>query len=164
MNNSFEPAMRAVLDWEGGHVDDPEDPGGETRFGISKAAHPKVNISKLTKDKARKIYRRDYWDVCGCNDLPSGLDVIVFDTAVNCGTDRAVRWLQQAVGAKVDGIMGPKTKTAATKADPRGALREIVALRGQHYGSLETFERYGLGWMRRLTDMHQRALHLIKTA
>jgi len=164
MNNSFEPAMRAILEWEGDYVNDPEDPGGETKYGISKRAHPKVNIEKLTKDKARKIYRRDYWDACGCDDLPSGLDVIVFDTAVNCGVKSAIRWLQQAVGAKVDGIMGPKTKTAAKAADPRDALREIVALRGQHYGALETFERYGLGWMRRLVDMHQRALNLIKTA
>lgn len=164
MNNSFEPAMRAVLGWEGDYSNHPDDPGGKTKYGISKKAYPKIDLRKLTKDEARKIYRRDYWDACGCNDLPSGLDVIVFDSAVNCGVLNAVHWLQQATGTKVDGIVGPKTKAAAKAADPRGALREIVALRGQHYGSLETFEQYGLGWMRRLADMHQRALNLIKEA
>ncbi len=165
MNNSFEPAMRAVLEWEGGYVDNPDDPGGKTKYGISKKAHPDVDMRKLTKDKARKIYRADYWTPAGCDELPAGLDLIVFDAAVNCRVDRAIRFLQHGVGTKVDGIWGPNTRNAAQTADPKQALREIVARRGEYYGSLtDLFEDFGLGWMRRLSDMHQRALELIKTA
>ena len=160
MKNNFESALQSVLKWEGGYVDNPDDPGGETKFGISKRAYPDLDISSLTKEKAAKIYRRDYWEACGCDELPSGLDLMVFDCAVNQGPDFAVRTLQRAVGASVDGIVGPETLEAANSTDFNSKLCEYVAQRGEHYGSLPTFEEFGLGWMRRLADMQERAVML----
>jgi len=162
MNNSFEPAIQALLDWEGGYVDNPDDPGGKTKYGISKKAYPKLNIDKLTKDKARKIYRRDYWTPAGCDELPAGLDLLVFDTAVNCGTDRAVMMLQEVVRAKQDGIWGPKTRAAVERADIWQTIWELVARRAIYYTDLSVWDDFGLGWMRRLSEMHQQALKLIK--
>ena len=161
MKESFDKAMEATFAWEGGYVDNPNDPGGATKYGISKRAHPEVNISKLTKKKAREIYHQDYWQPCGCEELPAGLDLLVFDCAVNQGPGFAVRTLQQSVGAAEDGIFGPRTQAAAESADPHEAIREYVARRGVRYGRLDTFSRFGLGWMRRLADIHQRAASLV---
>ena len=162
MQGSFEPSIRAVLEWEGGHVDNPDDPGGETKFGISQRAYPKVNISKLTKDKARKIYQRDYWKPAGCDEMPSGVDLIVFDGAVNCGVRSSVRFLQESVGSNPDGIWGPKTKAAVERKDPRTVIWEYVARRAIYYTDLSVWNDFGLGWMRRLSEMHQQALKLVK--
>ena len=161
MKESFDSAMEAILAWEGGYVNDPNDPGGATKYGISKRAHPDVDISKLSKKQARKIYQRDYWEPCGCEELPAGLDLLVFDCAVNQGPGFAVRTLQQSVGAAEDGIFGPRTREAAESKDSREAIRELVARRGVRYGRLANFSRYGLGWMRRLADIHQRACNLV---
>ena len=160
MKETFEHALQNILKWEGGYVDNPDDPGGETKYGISKSAYPDLEISSLTEEQAAEIYRRDYWDVCGCDDLPAGIDLIVFDCAVNQGPDFAVRTLQRAVGSAVDGLVGPKTLLAAKSADFHSALCEYVAQRGKHYGNLSTFEQFGLGWMRRLADMQERAVLL----
>jgi lysozyme family protein len=162
MNNSFEPAFRALLDWEGGYVDHPDDPGGETKYGISKAAYPKLSISKLTKDRAKKIYRCDYWTPAGCDELPEGLDLIVFDGAVNCGVDQAVKMLQAVVGTTQDGVWGPNTKAATLRADARKVIWEYVARRAIYYTDLSVWDDFGLGWMRRLAEMHQQALKLVK--
>mgnify|MGYP000016934069 FL=1 len=162
MKSTFDKAFQAVLHWEGGYVDDPGDPGGETKYGISKQAYPDLDIAGLTKKRAKQIYRSDYWEPSGCDELPSGLDLFAFDTAVNCGVRFAIRALQQAVGTNCDGIFGPQTKAAAEAADPREALREYVARRGVRYGKLDTFSRFGLGWMRRLSHIHQLALSLTK--
>ena len=162
MQNSFEPAIRAVLEWEGGYVHDENDPGGETKFGISKRQYPKLNIAKLTKDKARKIYRRDYWSPAGCDELPAGLDLFMCDTAINTGVDQALLFLQDVVNTKQDGIWGPKTKAAALAMDVRKAIWELVARRATFYPDLRVWDDYGLGWMRRTAEMHQQALKIVK--
>lgn len=95
MRENFNKAIEFVLKWEGGYSNNPADPGGETKFGISKRAYPNLNIASLTKEQAVAIYRKDYWEKCGCDRLEYPLDVIVFDTAVNCGVQRALTWLQE---------------------------------------------------------------------
>jgi lysozyme family protein len=92
---SFEQALKFVLEREGGYVNDPLDPGGETKYGISKKSYPNVDIRNLTPELAGSIYQADYWAPCGCDDRPAPLALVVFDTAVNIGTARAVAWLQQ---------------------------------------------------------------------
>lgn len=116
MESDWEKAIEFVLKMEGGHVNDPNDPGGETKYGISKKAYPNVDITNLTLDEAKKIYKRDYWDQCHCDELPTGFAISIMDMAVNMGTGKAKRLLQTVLEVGVDGIIGPITVSAAHKA------------------------------------------------
>lgn len=95
MRENFNKAIQFVLKWEGGYSNNPVDPGGETNFGISKRAYPYLNIASLTKEQAIAIYKKDYWEKCGCDRLEYPMDIVVFDTAVNCGVQRALTWYQE---------------------------------------------------------------------
>lgn len=148
--DAFDKALAFVLKHEGGYVNDPRDPGGETNFGISKAAYPGVDIKALTREGAAAIYRRDYWDRAGCGNLPAGVAFFHFDTAVNQGPGAAAKFLQLAAGVEADGKIGPKTLAAVQRARPGDLLVEYAARRADHYGRLPHFPTYGLGWMRRL--------------
>lgn len=92
---SFEKAIDFTLRWEGGYVNDPADPGGETKFGISKRAYPAEDIRRLTLERARLIYCRDYWNAINAEELNPQLAIAAFDTAVNMGVTRAKQWLPQ---------------------------------------------------------------------
>ena len=110
----FNDIIEVVLHHEGGYVKDPDDPGGETNFGIAKRSHPDVDIANLTKDGAKEIYKEHYWDRNKVEDLPEDLRHIYFDMCVNQGRGRAVKIIERAANAKgaglvVDGGMGPKT-------------------------------------------------------
>lgn len=89
----FEKALQFVLKWEGGYSNDPNDPGGETKYGISKRSYPELDISKLTLKQAEKIYYENYWLKTGCDQLPYPFNIVVFDTAVNMGRRRALEFL-----------------------------------------------------------------------
>jgi lysozyme family protein len=108
-------AAQWILEAEGGLVDNPNDPGGVTKYGISKAAFPDLDIVNLTPEQAIAIYASDYWEPAKCPALPQALALVHFDAAVNCGVGQAARFLQQAVGVSVDGIVGPLTIAAAWK-------------------------------------------------
>lgn len=95
MKENFLKAIEFVLKWEGVYSNRQDDPGSETKWGISKKAYPHLNIKDLTKEQAIEIYRKDYWNKCNCDNLPYPLDIIVFDTAVNCGVQRALTWYQE---------------------------------------------------------------------
>ncbi|MGY6531509.1 glycoside hydrolase family 108 protein [Glycocaulis sp.] len=158
MASRFAKALDHVLKWEGGYVDHPDDPGGATNFGITLAtlqgwrgrSVTKADVKALTKAEAGEIYKARYWDQCRCDELPEGVDAIVFDAAVNHGPGRAARLLQEALNVGVDGIIGPITMGAAKGADPRELVCEIGARRMVLYGSLAHFRTFGLGWSRRL--------------
>lgn len=144
---TFDDAVTLIFDFEGGLVEDPTDPGGLTNFGISQRSYPKLDIRHLTRDQARDIYRRDYWDRCRCDDLPHGVDFLVFDMAVDQGADVAVSLLQGIIGAKKDGIVGTET-IRKTQQDP-DILGEYAAQRTMHYIHDPLFGHDGLGWIRR---------------
>ena len=93
MKKDFDKAVKFVLKWEGGYSNDPNDPGGETKYGISKRSYPELDISKLTLKQAKKIYYQNYWLKTGCDTLPFPFDIVVFDTAVNMGRRRAIEFL-----------------------------------------------------------------------
>lgn len=101
--NNFQEAFKFTLPWEigpkgmidGGYTNDPDDPGGETKWGISKRAYPHLDIKNLTLAQACDLYDHNYWQLSGCDSLPLPLAAVVFDTAVNCGVGRAKEWLQQ---------------------------------------------------------------------
>lgn len=155
---SFDSAIAFVLSYEAGYVNDPQDPGGETNFGISKRSYPSLDIKVLTRERAVEIYRKDFWTRCRCDDLPPGIAFLMMDTAVNQGPQRAVQMLQQALGVKADGVIGPSTIQAALQAKESVLIAEFVARRCSAYAMTANVQRYGLGWMRRAVSAHQAAL------
>jgi lysozyme family protein len=146
---NFERALIFVLKWEGGYVNDPLDPGGETKFGISKRSYPDIDIKNMTLEGAGEIYKKDYWNKCKCGELPYTIAAVLFDSAVNMGVQRAVRLLQKAVGVPVDGVIGPQTINAAGKADVVELVISVLALRIEYYAGLGGWNRYGRGWTKR---------------
>lgn len=117
MKQNFDKCLTMLLKHEGGFVDHPKDPGGMTNLGVTKAVYDKwigresteAEMRGLTQDDVAPIYKKNYWDRCKCDQLPSGADWSVFDWAVNSGTGRASKAMQKIVGAKQDGAIGPKT-------------------------------------------------------
>lgn len=152
MKDRFNLTVDHTLLWEGGYVNHPSDPGGETKYGISKRAYPKEDIKNLTVAKAKEIYKKDYWDKVKGDDLPAGVDTMVFDAAVNSGIGRSIKWLQAALGVTVDGVIGPKTLIAATKADPKELILELGEQRMRFLRGLKTWNTFGSGWTNRVSD------------
>lgn len=109
---SFEKCFAFTIGEEGGYANHPKDKGGETKFGISKNQYPNLDIPSITKEDARAIYLRDYWEPSGANLLPDKLSLVHFDSAVNHGTTRAIKLLQVVVCVHPDGKIGPKTIAA----------------------------------------------------
>ena len=154
----FDEIIEVVLHHEGGYVNDPDDPGGETNFGIAKRSHPDVDIANLTKDGAKEIYKEHYWDRNKVEDLPEDLRHIYFDMCVNQGKGRAVKIMQRAANAKgadlvVDGGMGPKTIAAMDGVE----LQRVRAYRVKYYADLVTrkpdLEKFYFGWFRRALEV-----------
>ncbi len=154
----FDRAVQFVLEQEGGYVNNPSDPGGETNFGISKRAYPALDIKNLTKEAAIEIYHQDYWLFCKCDQIPSPIAVTLFDSSVNQGPSAAIKLLQRSLGVKDDGVMGSVTIGATFKTDVRKLTAEFIAQRGFRYATTGDVEVFGLGWFRRLAECHQVSL------
>ena len=160
--STFEKAVAIVLKNEGGYVNDPKDPGGETNFGITKRTYPTVDIKGLTKEKAAAIYKRDFWDPYPYDELVFGdLAIKVFDTSVNVGQKRAFRFLQQAantLGANltVDGAWGPKTTSAVNGLNQGTLLSVYREVQANYYKGLvvanPTLSKFLRGWLRRAEE------------
>lgn len=148
---SFDEAFERVIGHEGGYVSDSRDPGGETRFGISKKQYPNVDIKSLTLDEAKAIYRRDYWNAIR-GDMLGDLAFDVFDAAVNQGVTVAIRMLQKSLGVGADGVIGMVTLNAAQAADPATFRMKFNAARLDYYAELPTWPAFGKGWVRRVAN------------
>lgn len=148
----FDQAFERVIGHEGGYVNNPKDPGGETKYGISKRAYPHLNIKTLTLADAKAIYRRDYWERTRCPELPAGVAFEVFDAAVNSGPGQATRWLQRAVGVADDGVIGPITLAAVRRLDPQALQARYNGQRLDFMTRLSTWEAFGRGWARRIAS------------
>ena len=171
MSDRFDLSFERVVGHEGGLSLDRNDRGNwtsgkigvgslnGTKYGISAMAYPHLDIRNLTLQDAKDIYRRDYWNKCRCDDLPIGIDYLVFDAAVNHGNSRSAKFLQTAVGAVADGIIGEKT---VAKVNAQNSLEntasEFCVTRGLFYTEIGTFQQYKLGWFRRLFDTHATAI------
>lgn len=105
----FIEARNFAEKWEGGYANHPSDPGGPTKYGISQRAYPKLNIKSLSRNQAREIYKKEYWDRIKGDELPSDVSRVLFDVALNSGVNIASKHLQLAIGARPDGIIGPRT-------------------------------------------------------
>jgi lysozyme family protein len=162
VRENFAPSLARVLQSEGGKVDDPQDPGGRTAFGITQRVYddwrgqqglPKHDVWTIRQSEIEAIYRMNYWNTVRADELPAGVDYAVFDFAVNSGVNRAARYLQRAVGVADDGKIGPMT-LAAVKAKPAcETIAAISAARLNFLGQLPTFARFGRGWTARVADV-----------
>ena len=156
---TFNEIIEKVLEHEGGYVNDPNDRGGETNFGITKKFYPAVDIKNLTKEKAKHIYHTDYWRRGKCDEIPSRLRHIYFDMLVNFGKRGAVKVLQRAANAKnkdkidEDGGLGPATLNAIQNLE----LERVRAYRVLRFANLvikkPEQERFWFGWYRRATEV-----------
>jgi lysozyme family protein len=142
-------ASSLILKVEGPMSNDKADPGGLTKYGISQAAYPSLNIAALTEAQALAIYKRDYWDAHRCGDLPWLLAVFTFDGEVNQG-GYGSRALQQALGVTVDGAIGDGTVTAANACDVNETLALMMGCRAVYYAADANWRKYGKGWVARM--------------
>ena len=164
--SSFDEALTLVLDLEGGFVNDPRDPGGATNLGITgktlAAARGRpvsvADLRALTRAEAGAIYRRLYWDAVGADQLPPGLDLAVFDYAVNSGVGRSARSLQAALGVRQDGLIGPETIAVARARDCAKAVSALTAQRLAYLRGLSTWPAFGRGWTARVNRVESAAL------
>ena len=162
----FDRCLGAVLRLEGGYCDNPEDPGGPTKLGVTLAVLSEAlgrpataaEVRALTPDAVAPIYRGRFWRAVGCGSLPAGPDLMAFDTAVNMGPEAAIRLLQQALGVRQDGEIGPRTLAAAGAAEPQALIDQFGRLRARRYRALGDFAVFGAGWMRRLNTVQAQAL------
>lgn len=147
---TFDEAFDRLIGHEGGYVNHKLDPGGETKWGISKRAYPDVNIASLTREQAKAIYRRDYWERAKADQYDGAIAFQLFDAAVNHGIGQAVKFLQRAVGVKDDGIVGPVTLRAVQDTPVADVLMRFNAERLDFYTGLSTWGSFGKGWARRV--------------
>lgn len=178
MSDVFNAAFAFTVGEEGGYSVDPNDPGNwtggavgqgrlrGTRWGISAASHPGLDIANLSLEAARAIYRNGYWAPIAGDALPPALALATFDAAVNAGPTQAAIWLQGALGVTADGTIGPVTLQATAAAIRPGAasgaalLTETIARRMVFLAGLADWPRFGLGWTRRCLALQARALAL----
>lgn len=137
---------------EGGYVNDPNDPGGETKFGISKRSYPHLDIANLTQTAAANIYYTDYWIKGKCDTIPFPLCAYFFDACVNQGISEATHILQQTVGVNQDGVFGPAT-AAAIPYLPAAHHYLYLINRLAHYKTLQGWATFGNGWTNRLLQL-----------
>lgn len=146
---NYDRAFAIVVGQEGGYTNNPNDPGGETNFGICKRDYPDVDIKNLTIDDAKLIYARDYWEPIMGDSLPWPLCLYVFDSAVNQGVKPASMMLQRALDTVQDGIIGPRTAALAASSNAWNWAR-FMSFRVLRYQSTNNFSTFGVGWITRL--------------
>ena len=169
MSNKFSEALEVILHHEGGYVNHPKDPGGETNLGVTKRVYEEFggtkDMKELTKEDVEPIYKKNYWDRVKGDDLPEGLDLCIFDFAVNAGPGRAAKFIQRLVNTTVDGGIGPNTlKCINDHVEQYGVsttIDQYQSERHNYYQSLSTFETFGRGWTRRVDETTQLAKTMI---
>lgn len=173
MKGNFDRCLALLFGDEGGYANDRRDNGGPTNFGITqgtldswrvgqgRASEPVRNI---TRTEAADIYRARYWAPVKADQLPAGLDYVVFDGAVNSGPGRSVKWLQQALMQTMDGAIGPVTLAAASKADVSKTIADIKTIRMAFLRSLDDWDAFGRGWTNRVDGVTRDALAMTAPA
>ena len=170
MTGEFEKALKRILKHEGGYVNDPLDSGGMTNLGVTKrvweefVGHPvsEADMRALTPEIIAPMYKMKYWNSSYCEVLPKGLDYVVFDFAVNAGTGRSVKTLQQAIGCVADGVIGPKTMAAINDAEPKDLIAKFSDARADFYQGIVARKpdqtRFIKGWLNRVEESRKLAL------
>lgn len=165
---AFKDALPFILRWEGGYVNNPKDPGGATNKGVTQKVYDSWrrqqglavrDVRELTDDELDALYESGYWLPPRCNLLATPLDLVQFDTAVNMGAGRAVRFLQQAVGATPDGSFGPGTQQCVANCDTGATLVAYCDAREAYYRGLPernpNLAVFLKGWLNRLNALRK---------
>jgi len=150
----FSKAIQFILNAEGGYVNHPKDPGGETNYGISKRSYPNLDIKNLTKEAATEIYFKDFWQRLSIDSLPPMLRLPVFDCAVNQGPHFAIGTLQAVLGVAVDGKIGPVTLQKASSCSAERILSKYMWRRLEKYQINSKWGTFGTGWALRLLHIY----------
>tara|TARA_B100000683_G_scaffold3173_1_gene3321 strand:- start:82 stop:615 length:534 start_codon:yes stop_codon:yes gene_type:complete len=171
---NYDYSLEQILHHEGGYVNHPKDPGGETNMGVTKRVYEEwcmendlaqKEMKELAFEDVAPIYRKNYWDRVRADSLPSGLDLCVFDFAVNAGSGRSAKYLQSLIGTTVDGGIGPMTLQAVEDYVNENGLQNTIEAfqdeRQKYYESLSTFETFGRGWTRRVQEVTASAVDMI---
>ncbi|MHB2169975.1 glycoside hydrolase family 108 protein [Alsobacter sp. R-9] len=170
MRSNYQKCLAITLRYEGGFVNHPADPGGATNRGVTqkvydawrlKTGMTPRDVRQIADDEVEAIYRRQYWSLAGCDDMPSGIDLALFDYAVNSGVTRAVRDFQRVLGVRADGDPGSVTAEAAIKSDHQATIEALCDARLQFVRSLKTFRTFGKGWTRRINEVRAAAVDLV---
>jgi len=148
----FQNARTDRANWTSGKVGQGKLKG--TKWGISAMSYPEVDIVNLTREAAKEIYKRDWWDGLQMAQFGPGLCFQMFDAAINHGMDNATMMLQKALGTKADGIIGPKTKAALAVDNPSDTCLLFLAARMDFFLTLGmgSWQQFGRGWMKRVAD------------
>jgi lysozyme family protein len=169
MKDNWKKSFELMLASEGGYVNHPSDPGGMTNLGVTKRVWEEwvgresneKEMRSLTPEMVEPLYKRKFWDACKCDDMPSGIDYLVFDFAVNAGVGRSAKILQTAVGVTPDGGIGPITLAAVKAQDPTELVQKFSDAKEAFYRSLNTFETFGKGWLNRVAAVKIKANTLL---
>lgn len=165
MQSNWDNSFKLMLKSEGGFVNHPSDPGGMTNLGVTKATwenwvgreSDEAEMRGLTPEKVEPLYKKKYFDAVRGDELPMGLDYLMFDFAVNAGAGRAIKTLQTAVGVTPDGGFGPMTMAAVQAVDPNDLIERFSQAKEDFYRSLTTFATFGKGWLNRVADVKVKA-------
>ena len=158
--SNFDECLKIILHHEGGYVNHPKDPGGETNLGVTKRVYEEFGGEKdmrdLTVEDVAPIYKKGYWDRVKGDSLPEGLDLCFFDFGGNAGTGRAAKYLQRMIGSTPDGAIGPNTlravKMFGATEGVESAIGDYQDARQSYYEKLSTFDTFGRGWTRRVKE------------
>jgi lysozyme family protein len=177
MNRNWQQAFEQMLKSEGGFTDDERDAGnklpdgrkGSTMLGVTQynwEAHVGHQVTHdqmraLTPADVEPLYKKKYWDVVRADELPSGIDYLVFDMGVNAGPGRSIKLLQTALHVPNDGALGPVTMSAVWAADPVELIEKFSFWKEQFYRSLDDFPVYGTGWLNRVAAVKVKASSML---
>jgi lysozyme family protein len=163
MKDKFKESLRLVLVHEGGKVDDPRDPGGRTNKGVTQKTFNAWLRSKgkkardvftMTDEECAAIYKQRFWDVINGDNLPPGVDYVVFDGAVNSGPAQSVKWLQRALGVTADGQLGVMTMDKLGRIyDHDELIASIGEQRMKFLQALKHWKTYKNGWTKRVKSV-----------
>ena len=170
MANNFQECLVKVLKHEGGYVNHKDDPGGRTNLGVTQrvwedwVGHPvtEKDMRELTPELVGPMYEMKYWRTSYCEKLPRGLDLLVFTMAVNSGSGRSVKLLQDAIGVVADGVIGPNTMAKINEANVEVLIDKFSEARTSFYKGLKTFPVFGVGWLRRTENERKEAIEMAK--
>ncbi len=176
MKENWKASFDMMLESEGGFSDDEHDKGnwlpdgrkGSTNLGVTQTVWEswvgrqsnEKEMRNLTPALVEPMYRKKYWDACRCNDLPSGVDYLVFDFAVNAGVGRSAKTLQSAVGTTPDGAIGPLTLAAVNAHTPEELVEEFTKEKIRFYTGLNN-PTYEQGWLNRVGQVRTHALTMV---